>query len=464
MLKIKNKVNPIIPQSAKVSKIPDNMRGIITWISRLLIGGIFVYSGFVKAVDPWGTFYKMQDYMAAFGLDISSSMLLAGVFVLFSAEFLIGVCLITGAFRRLAVWSASAFMAVMLPLTLWIAIKDPVADCGCFGDAWVISNWGTFFKNIAITAVLVWLWLNNRKSHWLVTPALQWIEFVASTAYIVAIGWFAYAIQPPIDFRPYKVGTSLFSESNHSEAEPEYVFIYEKDGMQKEFGIHDELPDEEDGWTFVDRKEIGNEDKSHEKADGLTVYDSEDSSIDSTEDISGEDGPQLLLLVPDVKSVSASTTWKINELYDLTQSIGIPMAGIVYGSSKEISDWVDLSMAEYPVYTSDDTLLKEIARGNPAVVYVDGGKIIWKMTLRALDIDKLIQDKSLSNATDKYNISSNPLLYLTVAYIAILAAIILASFMPPAYKIALRGKRGRKQSETGSSLSQTKEDEENRKF
>ena len=226
--------------------------------------------------------------------------------------------------------------------------------------------------------------------------------------------------------------------------------------MQKEFGIHDELPDEEDGWTFVDRKEIGNEDKSHEKADGLTVYDSEDSSIDSTEDISGEDGPQLLLLVPDVKSVSASTTWKINELYDLTQSIGIPMAGIVYGSSKEISDWVDLSMAEYPVYTSDDTLLKEIARGNPAVVYVDGGKIIWKMTLRALDIDKLIQDKSLSNATDKYNISSNPLLYLTVAYIAILAAIILASFMPPAYKIALRGKRGRKQSETGSSLSQTK--------
>ena len=156
-------------------------KNIITWILRLAVGGIFIFSGFVKGIDPWGTLYKMQDYVNVMPLPaLSDGVLLTGVFLLFALEFLTGVFLVTGSFRRGAPILVMLFMAGMLPLTFWIALKSPVADCGCFGDAWIISNWATFWKNVAITAAAVWLIIYNRRVHWLVTPALQWLLFCIS--------------------------------------------------------------------------------------------------------------------------------------------------------------------------------------------------------------------------------------------------------------------------------------------
>ena len=113
-------------------------------LCRLVVGAVFVFSGFVKGVDPWGSFYKFSEYFAAFGMQGMENVALFGAFAVAVVEFVLGVSVLLGAFRRGGVLLTGLMMLVMLPLTLYLALTDAVPDCGCFGDAVVISNWTTF--------------------------------------------------------------------------------------------------------------------------------------------------------------------------------------------------------------------------------------------------------------------------------------------------------------------------------
>lgn len=103
----------------------------LTWIIRIVVGGVFIFSGFAKGIDPYGTLYKVEDYLSVLSLSVWPNLVLVGVFGLCALEFLAGVFLLTGCFRRSSVIIAGGIMAFMLPLTLWIAVSNPVADCGC---------------------------------------------------------------------------------------------------------------------------------------------------------------------------------------------------------------------------------------------------------------------------------------------------------------------------------------------
>lgn len=403
----------------------------VTWLLRLVTGGVFIYSGFVKAVDPWGTFYKFGEYFAAMGLPQVDSLTLVAVFALFTLEFLIGVFLVLGCYRRSAPVMALVFMAVMLPLTLWIAVADPVADCGCFGDALVISNWQTFWKNVVLTAFAIWLLYYNRKCRCLITPAFQWMAFIASGMFAVAVGLFGYLRQPLVDFRAYPEGSSLLADSEEGPGEPEFIFIYEKDGMRKEFTADDVLPDETEGWRFVERKEKAVPTATEEESDerSLRIWD-RSGDEDVTDDVVLESGDQLLLMMPDLSKVSTSTTWKINSLHDWAAKHGIDMIAVVSGTGSDINEWEDLSMPGYPIYTADDTAVKEVVRGNPGVVYLRDGVIAWKSTLDALDADDFMSaDRDYDPMEFRFD-SRRALLNCFYVYLAVMAVLIVLSFTP----------------------------------
>lgn len=440
----------------------NSMKQFITWILRLLTGAVFIFSGFVKSVDPWGTIYKMEDYMAALHMPVLRNLIIVFVFLLCAYEFTIGVFLALGCFRRTAPIGAALLMAVMLPLTLWIAIYNPVADCGCFGDAFIISNWATFWKNIVISGAIVWLIIYNHRIRWIIRPHLQWIALLACGAYVAAIGICGYIYQPLIDFRPYAVGTSLItSEDDSDEEEEEYQLVYEKDGRERIFSIEDELPSEDDGWTFV-RREVrrGTSDdtlpRESENVEILSSKDndeptfriwSQDGDEDITEDALTGEGGEILLLMPDLADVSVSTTWQINSLYTWAQTHDITMIGVVSATQSQIDEWRDISLASYPIYTAEDTEIKMIARGNPAVVYLQDGIIKWKTTLRALGTEDF-QAAGASDDPMKYRRNDQALLYNTTAlYIAFMVMLIGLSFFPeirrffPSSKLN-RGDRG----------------------
>lgn len=363
---------------------------VITWLMRLLVGATFTVSGLAKAIDPWGTYYKMQDYLDALHIPLEewgNTVVVLGFF-LFSLEFFIGVSLLLGCFRKAVPILAMLVMMVMLPLTLWIAMADPVADCGCFGDFLVISNWTTFVKNVLLSVAVVWLLKFNGHAVCLINPYLQWMAVVSVAAYILMVGYVGYRQQPMIDFRQYKVGTRLLNyNDDYAQFRPVYEFIYSKDGEEKTFGEDDELPDAADGWTFVRREE--KEFVEDERGGNSEAFESdfriwnEDATEDVTESVADNED-QLILFIPDIKTLSMADSWKINAIYDMAVSNGQGFFAVASGDPADIEQWSDLSSGQYPVYTAEDTSIKELVRGNPGLVYLQGGIINWKTALSSI--------------------------------------------------------------------------------
>lgn len=421
-----------------------------TWLMRIAVGCVFVFSGFVKAVDPWGTLYKFEEYLSALGMHMPSTVLLVGVYSLCALEFCLGVFLLLGCYRRSTPIVTMGVMAVMLPLTLWIAIADPVADCGCFGEALVISNWATFWKNVVLCAMTAWLIVYNRRAQTIISPAFQWMALIFSVAYVVVIASLGYFRQPLLDFRHYPVGEGILAVNDNLDEEDNthYSFIYEKDGVKREFSETDELPDESDGWQFVERKETSaasdnrsqNEDKDDASEEKTFMVWDRDGLNDVTSDVILPEGRELILMMPELGKVSPAQTWKMNELYDWAQDNDVDMIAVVSGSSDDIARWEDLSMPEYEIFTADDTAIKEVVRGNPAVVMLKDGVIEWKTTLSSLDIDEL-KSSSAKGGSGKVNdaaqkrflsdvLQEGVLKSFTMAYIAVLAFLIAISFVP----------------------------------
>lgn len=403
----------------------------LTWIIRELTACVFIFSGFVKAIDPWGTQYKIQDYLSAMHLTLWPNLVVVGVFFLCGIEFLLGIFIATGSFRRGSAILCLLFMAVMLPLTLWIAVFDPVPDCGCFGDAIILSNWVTFWKNVILTAFALWLVLYNRFCPYLIMPALQWLAFIATGLFIFLIELIGFVYQPLIDFRPYPIDSVLAIDSYSDEDnEPEFTFIYRKDGIEKEFSL-DNIPDEDDGWEFIDRREAGTtkEVKAIKKNDNKEFH-IWDSDSDVTEDVITSDKDMLLLTMPEMERVSISTVWKINSLYDWATAHNIDMIAVAAGSAKDIEIWEDLSMPEYHIYTADDTSIKELVRGNPAVVYLHDGVVKWKSSLRALDSNDFVTDNTIHDPMNFARDDSHSLRILTLIYLGVMVLLIMTSLIP----------------------------------
>lgn len=441
------------------------LKRFITWLFRLTIGATFVYSGFVKGIDPWGSIYKIEDYMSAMHLPVIRNLILVGVFLLCAYEFCIGIFLLLGCFRRSAPIFACLFMAVMLPLTLWIAIADPVSDCGCFGDALIISNWATFWKNVFLSLGVVWLIKYNSSLRWFVRPHLQWIALIASAAYVIIIGLCGYIYQPLLDFRAYPAGEKLYSDTlNETEdAFPTYRLVYSKNGKEEYFGIDDTLPSEEDGWEFIRREEVKGEesDEMLRESSNVTIQSekrngedktfriwSDDGEEDMTEEALLDEGEQIILFMPELANVSIASTWQINSLYSWATNKNIDMIGVVSATEKEIDDWRDISLASYPIYTAEDTEIKMVARGNPAVVYLKDGVIIWKSTLRALGTDDFKEEDS-HTSPESFGRNNKAMLYnISALLIAVLAALAALSYVPALGKFFLSRKSDADKSET----------------
>lgn len=401
-----------VPQT----RIFKGTAGIVTvLLLRLVAGGVFAFSGFAKAIDPWGSVYKFGEYFAAFGFaDFEWSLLFLAVSAA-TVEFMLGVFMILGIYRRFTPAMMLLAMVVMLPLTGYLAITDAVAECGCFGNALVMSNWGTFAKNLVLTPIIVYLCVYNQYVKNVYGFAVQWIVAFLSMAYALVLAFIGYYIQPLIDFRPYPDGTQLVSNEATGE-EPEFAFVYEKEGERCTFAI-DSLPDST--WTFVDRHEITHSAPAANDAISITTIDGHpaDSVLLRT-------GEQLLLLFPDLKNVGIAYTYLINEMHDYAQSHGVDVAGLTSGDSISVAEWNDLSMASYTLYSIDDSTLKMIARGNPAVVFLRDGRVVWKRTLQSISMDYITRERDMEGIGSDFN-RSRWLKVLSIGYFVLLLSLLI---------------------------------------
>lgn len=386
-------------------KYKDTVIKILAEFGRLLIGAVFIFSGFVKAVDPMGGAIKIGEYLTSFGLDRLQPFTVLLSFNLSAIEFTLGLCMLLGVYRRYVSFLSLLFMAFMTPLTLYLALFDPVSDCGCFGDAFVISNWETFYKNIILTAAAVFVFIYNQRLLQCYTYRVYW--FVALYAYLFGVGfaYYNYNHLPVIDFRPYKIGANIPSLMAVPLGAPEdeytYTFVYEKDGVKKTFAL-DNYPEGDSSWTFVESKTELIKQGYVPPIAAFNIYNVEGEDV--TDQIIGTSGPVLLLIAPKVETADDEQMDQINGVYDYALEYDIPFYCVTGSSEEAINAWRDNTGAEYPFLMADEVLLKTIIRSNPGLVLLRDGTILGKWHYNDIPPEeevKAVMDNCLSGILTK---------------------------------------------------------------
>ncbi|MDR4988022.1 MAG: DoxX family protein [Bacteroidales bacterium] len=317
------------------------MMHVLLWLSRIITGAVFVFSGFVKAIDPLGSAYKFQDYFLAFGTEWLFFSALPMAVALSTLELVIGIGILFGISMRYSAWGGLLFMAFFTPLTLYIAITDPVPDCGCFGDAIIISNWSTFFKNIIILAAAIIVFIYRDR----VTPL--WSEkgdkriIAAITAAVIGLSVYCLLYLPIIDFRPWKTGNNITEE-----------------GLIDNFFIEDDTGNDltwdyyfkEDYWFLV------------------SAYDLNRTNARAFE-------RNITPLARDAEAQG----------YELVVLSGSP--DVVVEAFRH--DY----QTPYPFYLSDEIALKTIIRSNPGLVLIKDGVVVQKWPFRRIPAFEQIEEK-----------------------------------------------------------------------
>ncbi len=409
------------------SKRLHTVIGIWTNICRILLAIVFIFSGFVKANDPLGMQYKIQDYLQAFGVIswVPVSFPLLATAALALLEFGMGCYLLMGIRKRFTSLVVLVMMLVMTPFTLYLAIVNPVSDCGCFGDALILTNWETFWKNIIllIAAYSVFRW-HDRVLR-LIRPKSEWLTSLYIFIFCIVV--FAYCLRhlPIFDFRPYHIGANIPQEMVIPKGAKPTVydtkFILEKNGVRKEFSL-DNYPDST--WTFVDSRSIVKE-KGYEPPIKDFSVEKVDDGQDLTDEILNSDNYIFLLVAYNLKETDDSEMDLINELYDYCQDHGYGFYALTSSLEGDIAAWRDRAGAEYPFGQMDEIALKTIVRSNPGLILLKKGVVINKWSNHDIPDEYQLTDKLENLSIGHLDKAKIPHKILTVLLSFILPLILL---------------------------------------
>jgi len=373
---------------SQITNYKSQICHIVGSVARTLLALTFLFSGFVKAVDPLGTVYKIEDYLHAFGGFMTQLVPLAGAAAvcLIAFEFVLGVCLLCNVRTRWTSWITLAFYLVMTPLTLWIALTNPVSDCGCFGDALVLTNWQTFWKNVVLLCLAIVLLGCRQALPFKFTGRRELIITLLALFAVDALMNFSYTHLPLLDFRPYKVGNNipeLMAIPEDAEADQyEVKLIYERDGKQQEFTLEN-YPKGDSEWKFVDQQSVlvkkGYEAPVHDFEILTMDYD------DITYAILESEKPVTLVIMYDLKKTDRMQAMNAVRMFAYQEDVYFLTGSgeyAIYAFGKEMG--LNREKIEQLFCTMDPVTLKTIVRANPGVVVIQNGTIIAKHNMRQL--------------------------------------------------------------------------------
>ena len=408
----------------------QKLRITVVNVCRFVLAATFIFSGYVKAIDPLGTLYKLKDYATAMSLNgLLPDWMLVGIAIALGAlEFALGVFMLFAVRRHVVSRITLAFMTAMTVLTLWIFVADPVKDCGCFGDALKLTNGETLLKNIvliACAALVAWRPVDMAR---FISRSNQWIVRYYTVAYIVITSVYCLYTLPIFDFRPYHVGMNIKQgmEIPEGAEQPEFesTFLLRKNGETREFTL-DNYPDST--WEYVDTRTVqtkkGYEPPIHDFA--LTTC---DTGEDITEQVLTKKGYTFLLVSPRLAVADDSNFGDIDQIYEYAEENGADFYCVTASANDEIERWRDLTGAEYHFCNADETTLKTMIRSNPGLMLLKDGTIIGKWSHNALpqtdDLTAPLQQLTIGKAQN--DSTTERLLIVLLTFFLPLSALTLA--------------------------------------
>ena len=399
-------------------------------VCRFVLAATFIFSGYVKAIDPLGTLYKLKDYAAAMSLNgLLPDWALVGVAIALGAlEFALGVFMLFAVRRHVVSRITLAFMTAMTVLTLWIFVADPVKDCGCFGDALKLTNGETLLKNIVLSAcaaLVAWRPVDMAR---FISRSNQWIVRYYTVAYIVITSVYCLYTLPIFDFRPYHVGMNIKQgmEIPEGAEQPEFesTFLLRKNGETREFTL-DNYPDST--WEYVDTRTVQTK-KGYEPPIHDFALTSCDTGEDITEQVLTKKGYTFLLVSPRLAVADDSNFGDIDQIYEYAEENGADFYCVTASANDEIERWRDLTGAEYQFCNADETTLKTMIRSNPGLMLLKDGTIIGKWSHNALpqtdDLTAPLQQLTIGKAQN--DSATERLLIVLLTFFLPLSALTLA--------------------------------------
>ena len=408
----------------------QKLRITVVNVCRFVLAATFIFSGYVKAIDPLGTLYKLKDYAAAMSLNgLLPDWVLVGVAIALGAlEFALGVFMLFAVRRHVVSRITLAFMTAMTVLTLWIFVADPVKDCGCFGDALKLTNGETLLKNIVLIACAALVAWRPADMARFISRSNQWIVRYYTVAYIVITSVYCLYTLPIFDFRPYHVGTNIKQDMEIPEGaeQPEFesTFLLRKNGETREFTL-DNYPDST--WEYVDTRTVQTK-KGYEPPIHDFALTSCDTGEDITEQVLTKKGYTFLLVSPRLAVADDSNFGDIDQIYEYAEENGADFYCVTASANDEIERWRDLTGAEYQFCNADETTLKTMIRSNPGLILLKDGTIIGKWSHNALpqtdDLTAPLQQLTIGKAQN--DSTTERLLIVLLTFFLPLSALTLA--------------------------------------
>lgn len=376
-------------------------------ISRILVGVIFIFSGFVKGIDPLGSMYKFIDYYVAFGIGSLEFTALPLSFILSAIEFLIGIVLLWGIRMRFFSWVAMIFMVGFTLLTLNLAIYNPVSDCGCFGDAIILTNWQTFWKNVIILAFVVVIFIGRKQYPRLYKQPTEWGIVTVFFILFLLFSWYNYQHLPMMDYRPYHIGAHIPEKMEIPEDAPtdeyETIFFYKNKntGNVKKFTSDNYPWKDSTNWEFV-KYESKLVQKGYEPPiDQFKITTPNGKNI--LDSVLADPNYSFILVSHTLTETTPNSLIKADSIYNYCQTAPkFSFYGLTSTPESEVNHLKQQYNLNMPFYTADKVTLETIVRANPGLLLLKNGTIIGKWHYNDFPSVKEINQHYIADLINSY--------------------------------------------------------------
>ena len=348
---------------------------------RIVLAITFIFSGFTKTIDPWGTAIKITEYLNSFGFETLNQYRFGFSIWLCGAELMMGCMLLFKVRTPLISIFSLATMSFFTVLTFYMAGWGTVEDCGCFGDAVKLSAWETFFKNLVLWPLAFYVWWDARKGKVWPISRREYLTTLLIMCFAFGLGAYCYRHLPLIDFLPFKKGVNIYEAMHRSGPADDITLVYRDrtSGELHNFGIEDTEWYDTVRWEYVDRIETA-EDDSDVSLREFAVFDSEN---DVTESIITDPGTVYMISAVRLEGVKP---WCAERLGALVRAAGESGDRVVCLTASPLGEDTDsVRFADgplVPVYNVDATTLITMLRAKAGVVVLQNGVIRDKFNCR----------------------------------------------------------------------------------
>jgi uncharacterized membrane protein YphA (DoxX/SURF4 family) len=354
---------------------------ILVNASRVLVGILFIFSGLVKANDPLGLSYKMQEFFDVWAQNSSltammhwlDSYALSFSIIMITLEIIVGVGILLGIWKRFFSLLLLLLIIFFSFLTGYAVLSGKIATCGCFGDCIPLTAMQSFIKDLVLFVLILIIFFGVKYIKPVLTPGVNFIIIVISVLIVLGFQWFVLRHMPVVDCLPFKKENNLIElRKMPADAVPDkkdFKFFYKKNGEEKEFSKNN-LPDST--WEFVKREDFVIEKGKNNEPPIKDFYLTTFSGSDSTDAVLNTAGEYYLFFI---KDISAGTDYWLNNfiaIYSNAKSKNIPMFIIASQASKAQQFFNETNKYNIPVLSLDATALKTAARTNPELYLMNG--------------------------------------------------------------------------------------------